>query len=162
MQSFNNWLKGKEEINESVLYEEGKKAAKKPAKKKPIAKKKPAKKKEWKTGKKLGIKGTVKAALDHHPDKFGKGPGKLNPYAIFTAKAKKGMKTKYKNQASTLKGTPQKKAKFKEWMQVREEKEWGIKDQNDATEKKYGKLRDMKKDLKAIAKKDQETTKNKA
>ena len=68
MQSFNEWTQQR-------VLEEGKKAKKAPEKKK----------KEWKTGKKLGIKGTVAAALQNHPDKFGKGPGKLNPYAIFTA-----------------------------------------------------------------------------
>ena len=115
MQSFNEWAQKFEPAKEPAtkILEEGKKAVKKA--KKPANKpaKKPAKKKEWKTGAKLGIKGTVKAALDHHPDKFGKGPGKLNPYAIFTAKAKKGMKSHYKNQKSTLKGTPKKKAEFK-------------------------------------------------
>ena len=79
--------------------------------------KKEKRSKEWKTGKKLGIKGTVRAALLHHPDKFstsGK-KGKLNPYAVFTAKAKEGMETHYKNQKSTLKGKPKKKKKYKEW-----------------------------------------------
>ena len=138
MQSFNEW---------SQLFEEGKKA-KKPAKKK---------KKEWKTGAKLGIKGTVKAALDHHPDKFGKGPGKLNPYAIFTAKAKKGMKT------STLKGTPKKKKKFQEWLQIREEAKEGDLDKAKQKEKdkKWIGFRFKSMDLKQASKKDQEAAKGK-
>jgi hypothetical protein len=131
MQSFNEW---------SQLFEEGKK------------------KKEWKTGKKLGIKGTVKAALDHHPEKFSKDGknGKLNPYAIFTAMKKKGKMTPhYKNQPSTLKGKPKKKSKFKEWLEIREEKEYGWKQINDDKERKYGKIRNMSKKLKNISKEEQ-------
>jgi hypothetical protein len=80
---------------------------------------------EWKTGEKLGIKGTVKAALDHHPDIFSKDgkDGKLNPYAIFTAmKKKKGMTPHYKNQESTLKGKSEKKKAFKEFLERRDPK----------------------------------------
>ena len=79
------------------------------------------KKREWKAGK--GIKGTVKAALDHHPEKFSKEAcgkkkkgGKLCPYAIFTAKKKEGMESHYKDQPSTLEGKPKKKKKFREWV----------------------------------------------
>lgn len=74
-----------------------------------------AKDKNWKGGK--GIKGTVRAAITHHPDKFDadcKDPGKLCPYAIFSAMKKKGFESHYKDQKSTLKGTPKKKAKFKD------------------------------------------------
>src|SRR5262245_28561728 len=69
---------------------------------------------EWKGGK--GIKGTVRAAITHHPDKFDadcKDPNRLCPYAIFTAMKKKGFESHYKDQKSTLKGKPRKKAKFK-------------------------------------------------
>lgn len=109
MQSFNEWTQQRQ------LFVEGKKA-----------KKAPKKKKEWKAGAKLGIKGTVKAALDHHPDKFSKTgeKGKLNPYAIFTAKAKKGMKPHYKNQKSTLKGAPKKKAEFKNEAKITRFSDW--------------------------------------
>ena len=71
--------------------------------------------KEWKAGK--GIKGTVRAAITHHPDKFDadcKDPDRLCPYAIFSAMKKKGFEPHYKDQKSTLKGEPKKKAKFKE------------------------------------------------
>ena len=102
MENFNKWLQ---------LLEEGKKKTKK-------------RNREWKTGEKLGIKGTVAASLKHKDIFSTTGEkGKLNPYAIFTAKAKKGMKTKYKNQASTLEGTPKKKKKFQEWLEVREERD---------------------------------------
>lgn len=74
------------------------------------------KEKEWKWGEKEGIKGTVRAAITHHPDKFDakcKDPDRLCPYAIFTAMKKKGMKPHYKDQESTLKGEPKKKEKYK-------------------------------------------------
>lgn len=81
------------------------------------------KKKEWKAGE--GIKGTVRAALTHHPEKFSKEAckkknkkgGKLCPYAIFSAKNKNGFEPHYKDQPSTLKGEPKKKKKFQEWVQ---------------------------------------------
>jgi len=77
-------------------------------------------KKEWKFGK--GWKGTVKSMLDHHPEKFskeacsGKDDGKLCPYAIAASMKKSGKKSHYKDQKSTLKGTPKKKKKFCEWL----------------------------------------------
>lgn len=74
--------------------------------------------KEWKFGK--GWKGSTKAAIDHHPDKFDpecKDKNKLCPYAIFAAMKKKGYKSHYKDQKSTLKGKPQ---KFKEWLEQSE------------------------------------------
>lgn len=95
--------------------------------------KKKKKDREWKFGK--GIKGTVKAALDHHPEKFskeackkgGKKGGKLCPYAVFAAKKKEGFTPHYKDQPSTLKGKPKKKKKyknecvsFKEWLEQRD------------------------------------------
>lgn len=82
------------------------------------------KEREWKFGEKEGIKGTVRAAIAHHPDKFDakcKDPDKLCPYAIFTAKKEKeDFEPHYKNQESTLKGKPKKKAKFKEWLEQRD------------------------------------------
>jgi hypothetical protein len=80
------------------------------------------KKKEWKAGK--GWKGTTKAMLDKHPDKFsksackkkGKKKGKLCPYAIASSMKKKGDKAHYKDQPSTLEGKPKKKKKFREWI----------------------------------------------
>jgi len=144
--------------NELILEARKAKAKKK---KKPAKK---AKKKEWKTGTKLGIKGTVKAALDHHPDKFGKGPGKLNPYAIFTAKAKKGMTPHYKNQASTLEGTPKKKKKFEEWLKLREEAKPGDveKVKQKEKDKKWVNFRLKSMDLKQVSKKEQEAANGKA
>lgn len=69
-----------------------------------------------------GWRGTIKAALDHHPEKFskeackGKDPGKLCPYAIFTKKKKEGGTPHYKEQPHTTSGTPKKKEEFKdEW-----------------------------------------------
>jgi hypothetical protein len=67
-----------------------------------------------------GWRGTIKAALDHHPDKFskeackkkGKG-GKLCPYAIFTKDKEEGKTPHYKEQPSSVKGTPHKKKEFK-------------------------------------------------
>jgi hypothetical protein len=81
------------------------------------------KKREWKAGK--GWKGTTKSMLDRHPDKFskeackkkGKKTGKLCPYAVATSMKKKGFESGYKDQPSTLKGTPKKKKKFKEWVE---------------------------------------------
>lgn len=82
------------------------------------SKKKP---REWKAGK--GWKGSTKAALDHHPDKFSKEAcktgykgDKLCPYAIMQAMKKKGYDSHYKDQPSTLKGKPKKKKTFKEWL----------------------------------------------
>jgi len=79
------------------------------------------KEREWKFGEKEGIKGTVRAAITHHPDKFDakcKDPDRLCPYAIFTAKKEKeDFEPHYKDQDSTLKGKPKKKAKFKEWVE---------------------------------------------
>src|SRR5271170_4488393 len=66
-----------------------------------------------------GFRGTIKAALDHHPDKFSKeackkkGTGKLCPYAIFTKKKEEGETAHYKEQPHTTSGTPKKKAEFK-------------------------------------------------
>jgi hypothetical protein len=66
---------------------------------------------------KKGWRGTVAAMLQHHPDKFGKGPGKLNPWAIANSMANKGAKSHYKDQESSLKGRPKKKEmSFKEWL----------------------------------------------
>lgn len=69
---------------------------------------------KWKKGK--GIKGSVRAAILKHSDKFDpkcKDPERLCPYAIFTAMKKKGFEPHYKDQSSTIKGKPQKKEKFK-------------------------------------------------
>lgn len=71
-----------------------------------------------------GFKGTIRAALTKHPDKFSKKAcdmspskrkksGKLCPYAIFTAQKEKGDKAHYKELPSTLKGKPVKKEKYK-------------------------------------------------
>lgn len=78
-----------------------------------------AKGKTWKFGKKHGIRGTVAAALKHHPDKFSTDPdsGKMNPYAIFTAKEKKtkgGIESHYQDQPTTSKKAPKKKKEFKD------------------------------------------------
>lgn len=43
-----------------------------------------------------GWEGTVRAMKQKHGDKFGTGPGKINPYAIAHAAAKKGYKPHYK------------------------------------------------------------------
>jgi hypothetical protein len=67
-----------------------------------------------------GWRGTIRAALAHHPEKFskeackGKDPGKLCPYAIFTKKKKEGGTPHYKEQPHTTSGTPKKKPEFKE------------------------------------------------
>jgi hypothetical protein len=80
------------------------------------------KKKEWKSGK--GWKGTTKAMLDHHPEKFSKeacdkdySGDKLCPYAIASSMKKKGDEPHYADQPSTLKGKPKKKKKFREWVE---------------------------------------------
>lgn len=78
---------------------------------------------EWKHGK--GMKGSCRAAILHHPEKFSKEAckdggedGKLCPYAVFASMKKKGYKSHYKDQKSTLKGKPKKKKKcFREWLQ---------------------------------------------
>jgi len=72
--------------------------------------------KEWKFGK--DWKGSTAAAIKHHPDKFDpkcKDKSKLCPYAIFAAMKKKGYKSHYKDQESTLKGEPHKT--FKEFLE---------------------------------------------
>ena len=62
-----------------------------------------------------GWKGTVKAMIQKHPDKFGDGEGKLNPYAIAHSAKKKGHKSHYKDEESTLtKSKPEKKEKYKD------------------------------------------------
>ena len=82
-------------------------------------------KKEWKFGK--GWKGSTRAALEKHPDKFSKEAcklspgerkksGKLCPYAIMASMKKKGAESHYKDQPSTLKGKPKHKS-FKEWLE---------------------------------------------
>ncbi len=70
-----------------------------------------------------GWRGTIKAALDHHPEKFSKEAckhkgkpkkgGKLCPYAVFTKKKEEGDIPHYKEQPHTTSGTPHKKEKFK-------------------------------------------------
>lgn len=91
---------------------------------------------DWKFGDQEGIKGTVRAAIKHHPDKFDakcKDPDKLCPYAIFTAKKEKEDFTPhYKQQKSTLKGEPEKKEKYKDesfnfkaWLELNERKKKG-------------------------------------
>ena len=70
-----------------------------------------------------GWRGTIAAALQHHPEKFSKeackkdgDSGKLCPYAIFTDKKKDGDTPHYKEQPHTTKGKPKKKKEFKnEW-----------------------------------------------
>jgi hypothetical protein len=47
-----------------------------------------------------GWKGSVEAMKAKHPDKFGKGPGKLNPYAIAWAAKRKGYKPHYRKSAN--------------------------------------------------------------
>jgi hypothetical protein len=67
-----------------------------------------------------GWRGTIAAALQHHPDKFSKEAcgkkikGKLCPYAIFTKKKEEGDTPHYKEQPETETGTPKKKAEFKD------------------------------------------------
>jgi len=77
-----------------------------------------AKKKKDKEYKPKAWKGTVRAMITKHPEKFdpkasGEGP-KLNPYAVATAMAKKGHEPHYKSQKTTLKGKPVKKEKYKD------------------------------------------------
>lgn len=75
--------------------------------------------KEWKFGN--GIKGTVRAAITKHPDKFDsecKDKDRLCPYAVFSAMKKKGFTPHYKDQKSTVKGKPQKKfEEFRVWLE---------------------------------------------
>lgn len=67
-----------------------------------------------------GWRGTIRAALTHHPEKFSKeackkkGTGKLCPYAVFTQKKKEGDTPHYKEQPHTTSGTPKKKEEFKD------------------------------------------------
>ncbi len=70
---------------------------------------------------KEGWRGTVRAMLTHHPEKFSKkackegGDGdKLCPWAIAHSMDKKDAEPHYKDQESSLKGTPHKKKKFKD------------------------------------------------
>ena len=69
---------------------------------------------------KKGWKGTVRAMLTKHPDKFSKDAdsddkgGKMNPWAIAHSMAKKGAKSHYKDQESSLEGKPEKKEKYKD------------------------------------------------
>jgi len=75
-------------------------------------------KKEKREYKPKAWKGTIRAMITKHPDKFdpeasGKGP-KLNPYAIATAMKKKDATPHYKAQKTTLKGKPVKKEKYKD------------------------------------------------
>ncbi|NIQ14519.1 MAG: hypothetical protein GTO02_09000 [Candidatus Dadabacteria bacterium] len=66
-----------------------------------------------------GWRGTIRAALTKHPDKFskaackGEDPGKLCPYAVFTQKKKEGEKPHYEELPHTTKGTPKKKKKYR-------------------------------------------------
>lgn len=94
-----------------------------------------AKGKPWKFGKKHDIRGTVAAALKHHPDKFSTTDSdKMNPYAIFTAKEKEtkgGIESHYKDQPTTSKKAPKKKAEFKDEDKKEDKKEessslWGM------------------------------------
>lgn len=64
---------------------------------------------------KKGWRGTVRAMLTKHPDKFSADDedGKLNPWAIAHSMANKGAKPHYKDQESSLKGKPKKKEKYK-------------------------------------------------
>jgi hypothetical protein len=69
---------------------------------------------KWDYGK--GFKGSVRGAILHHPDKFDakcEDPNRLCPYAIFSSMKKKGYESHYKDQESTLKGTPKKKPEYK-------------------------------------------------
>ena len=92
-----------------------------------MASKKKEKKKEWEFGK--GWKGSAKAAMDHHPEKFSieacKHPvkGKLCPYALMASMKKKGYESHYKDQKSTLKGKPKKKKAYKEWSEWLEQRD---------------------------------------
>lgn len=66
-----------------------------------------------------GWKGTVRAMLKHHPEKFdkdadGEKGGKMNPYALAWSVKKKGGEAHYKDQESSKKGEPEKKEKFKD------------------------------------------------
>ncbi len=72
---------------------------------------------------KKGWRGTVAAMLQNHPDKFGKGPGKINPWALTNAMAKKGAKSHYKDQKSSLEGKPKKKNEWMTFFEFVEKKE---------------------------------------
>lgn len=81
-----------------------------------------------------GWKGTVRAMLTKHKDKFDKDAdskkdkkddkdgedkkdkkdGKINPFALANSMKKKGDEPHYKDQESTKKGKPEKKEKFKD------------------------------------------------
>lgn len=67
-----------------------------------------------------GWRGTIAAAMQHHPDKFSKEAcdkkikGKLCPYAVFTKMKEKGDTPHYKEQPHTETGTPKKKEEFKD------------------------------------------------
>lgn len=70
---------------------------------------------------KKGWKGTVRAMLTHHPEKFSKDAcknggkdGKLCPWAIAHSMDKKGAEAHYKDQESSLEGNPKKKDKYKD------------------------------------------------
>lgn len=67
-----------------------------------------------------GWRGTIRAMLTHHPDKFSKEAckhkvkGKLCPYAIATKEKKEGDTPHYKELPHTTKGEPKKKPEFKD------------------------------------------------
>lgn len=67
-----------------------------------------------------GWRGTIRAMLTHHSDKFSKeackskGTGKLCPYAIATKQKEEGDTPHYKEQPHTTSGTAKKKPEFKE------------------------------------------------
>ena len=67
-----------------------------------------------------GWRGTIRAMLTHHPEKFSKeackkkGTGKLCPYAIATKQKEEGDTPHYKEQPHTTSGTPKKKPEFKD------------------------------------------------
>ena len=71
-----------------------------------------------------GWRGTIAAALQHHPEKFSKEAcknkksGKLCPYAIFTKKKEEGDTPHYKEQPETTSGTPKKKPEFEDKNEV--------------------------------------------
>jgi hypothetical protein len=89
-----------------------------------------------------GWRGTIRAMLTHHSEKFSKAAcdddydgDKMCPYAIAHSMKDKGAKAHYKNQKSSLKGTPKKKKEFKgekmsenkskwrQWVEAREANE---------------------------------------
>lgn len=72
---------------------------------------------QWDFGK--GWKGSTRAAITHHPDKFDpecKDPDRLCPYAVFANMKKKGYRPHYKDQESTMKGKP--KMEFRQWLEA--------------------------------------------